>query len=425
MRYSEMGKQELLQEREALALAYRAHLERGRRLDLSRGKPAPAQLALSADLLSEPIPEEECILQDGTDIRNYGCPWGIPAMRRFWSELTGIPAEQIIVGGNSSLNLMYDTIVRGMLYGMADSPRPWCAEPNRKFLCPAPGYDRHFAITESLGFELIAVPMREDGPDMDEVERLAADPAVKGIWCVPKYANPTGITYSDEVVERFASMKTGAPDFTVMWDNAYLVHDIADCGDCLADVFALAKRHGTENRFFYFSSTSKITLPGAGVAMLAASPANIEMTQRAMSVQTIGHDKVNQLRHLRMLADPAAVRKQMGRHAEIIREKFAILEATLERDLGGLGIAEWTHPKGGYFVSLDVMDGTAKRVYELARDAGVTLTTVGATFPYGKDPDDRNLRLAPTYPTSEELELAADVLTVSVRLAAIERLLSA
>ena len=423
MQYSEMTKQALAAEYESLKTAHAALATAGNKLDLSRGKPGADQLDLSSALLEEPISRQECMLDGGLDARNYGVPLGLPAMRAFWSSLTGIPAEQIYVGGNSSLELMHATIVRGMLYGMADSPRPWCQEPKRKFLCPAPGYDRHFAITEALGFELIPVGMRLDGPDMDEVERLAADPDVKGIWCVPKYSNPTGVTSSDDVVYRFASMKTAAPDFTVMWDNAYMVHDLAEEGDHLADVFAYARECGTEERFCYFSSTSKVTLPGAGVAMLAAGPRNFARHVSAMSVATIGFDKLNQLRHLRMLPDAEAVRRQMNRHAAILREKFDVLETVLSRDLGGTGCATWTHPKGGYFVSLDVPDGCAKRTYALAKEAGVTLTQVGATFPYGNDPRDRNLRLAPTYPSTGDLLLAAEVLTVSVRLAAIEKLL--
>ena len=424
MQYTEMGKQALAAEYEQIKHAYDRLAAAGYSLDLSRGKPAADQLDLSMSLLEEPLSREDCRLPGGMDARNYGVPAGLPAMRAFWSSITGVPAEQIYVGGNSSLSLMYETIARGMLYGMADSPRPWCMEPKRKFLCPAPGYDRHFAITETLGFELIPVEMRLDGPDMDAVERLAADPDVKGIWCVPKYANPTGITYSDDVVYRFASMKTGAPDFTVMWDNAYAVHDLSEeDGDTLANVFAYAKECGTEERFCYFSSTSKITLPGAGVAMIATGPRNFEKHMQMMGVKTIGYDKINQLRHLRALPDADAVARQMHRHAALLREKFAILENVLSRDLGGTGCATWTHPKGGYFVSLDVMDGCAKRTYELAKAAGVTLTQVGATFPYGKDPCDSNLRLAPTYPTASDLLLAAEVLTVSVRLAVLEKLM--
>ncbi len=425
MQYSEMTREALASEYERLKAAHKALQKAGNKLDLSRGKPAADQLDLCDALLEEPISRADCLLDGGLDARNYGMPLGLPKMREFWSSLTDIPAEQIYVGGNSSLTLMYDTVVRGLLFGMADSPRPWSAEPKRKFLCPAPGYDRHFSITETLGFELIPVGMRSDGPDMDEVERLAADPAVKGIWCVPKYSNPTGITFSDDVVYRFASMKTAAPDFTVMWDNAYLVHDLADGGERLADVFAYARECGTEERFCYFASTSKITFPGAGVAMLAAGPRNFALHTKMMGISTIGFDKLNQLRHLQMLPDAEAVRRQMGRHATLLREKFDVLETVLSRDLGGLGCASWTHPKGGYFVSLDVSDGCARRTYELAREAGVTLTKVGATFPYGRDPRDRNLRLAPTCPTKAELLLAAEVLTVSVRLAVLEKLLNA
>lgn len=423
MQYTELGKQALLAERDSILSLYRSYCGQALKLDLSRGKPAAEQLDLSMGMLNLPFEADSICAESGLDCRNYGAPDGIPEMRAFWSEVTGIPAEQIIIGGNSSLALMYDTVARAMLYGVANSPRPWCTEPKRKFLCPAPGYDRHFAITESLGFELIPVAMREDGPDMDELERLAADPTVKGVWCVPKYANPTGITYSDEVVRRFAAMKTGAPDFTVMWDNAYAVHDLCEDGDCLADVFALAKEYGTENRFFYFCSTSKITFPGSGVAMLAASPENLAVVRRVMGVQTIGYDKLNQLRHLRFLTDREGVLRQMRLHASIIREKFDLLNGILDHDLSGLGIAEWSHPKGGYFISLNVMDGTAKRVYALAKEAGVTLTAVGATYPYGHDPHDRNLRLAPTYPSLGELKAAGNVLTAAVRLAALEKLL--
>lgn len=423
MQYSEMTREALAAEYERLRAAHERLAASGNKLDLSRGKPAADQLDLSDALLAEPIDRADCHLAGGLDARNYGVPLGLPEMRAFWSSLTGIPAEQIYIGGNSSLALMYQTLVRGMLFGMADSPRPWCQEPKRKFLCPAPGYDRHFAITEALGFELIPVGMRSDGPDMDEVERLAADPAVKGIWCVPKYSNPTGITFSDDVVYRFASMKTAAPDFTVMWDNAYLVHDLAEEGEHLADVFAYARECGTEERFCYFSSTSKITLPGAGIAMAAFGPKSFALHAKTMGISTIGFDKLNQLRHLKMLPDAEAVRRQMRRHAALLSEKFEILENVLSRDLGGLGCATWTHPKGGYFVSLDVTDGCAKRTYELALEAGVTLTQVGATFPYGLDPRDRNLRLAPTYPSKGELLLAAEVLTVSVRLATLEKLL--
>ena len=422
MRYSEMDRDGLLREKKRLTEEYEAYRNKGLKLDLSRGKPAADQLDLSMDLLNAPLAAEECVV-DGFDCRNYGCPWGLPSMRRFFGELLGIPAEQIIVGGNSSLALMYGTVARGMLFGLADSPAPWSTEPGRKWLCPAPGYDRHFAITEKMGFELIPVDMTAEGPDMDQVEKLVKDPAVKGMWCVPKYANPTGITYSDATCRRLAAMKTGAPDFTVMWDNAYAVHDLADEGDALPNIFAIAKECGTENRFICFTSTSKITFPGAGVSMMAASQANVDAAKKYLAVETIGYDKLNQLRHLKFLRDADGVKKQMQRHKALLAGKFRVLTETLERDLGGLGIAEWTHPRGGYFVSLDLPDNCAKRTYELAKDAGVTLTPAGATFPYGKDPRDRNLRLAPTCCRVDELATAASILTVAARLAALEQLL--
>ena len=422
MRYSEMSPAELRAEQKRLSEQYETYLGEGLKLDLSRGKPAADQLDLSMDLLNLPLTAAECV-SDGFDCRNYGCPWGLPSMRRFFGELLGLPAEQVIVGGNSSLALMYGTISRAMLFGLADSPAPWFNEPKRKWLCPAPGYDRHFAITEKMGFELIPVDMTPEGPDMDQVERLALDPTVKGIWCVPKYANPTGITYSEATCRRLARMKTGAPDFTVMWDNAYAVHDLADEGDPLPNIFDLAREAGTENRFICFSSTSKITFPGGGVSVMGASPANIEAAKKVLAVETICFDKLNQLRHLRFLKDAEGVKRQMARHKNLLAKKFRILEETLERDLGGLGIAEWTHPRGGYFVSLNLSDGCAKRTYELAKAAGVTLTPAGATFPYGRDPRDRNLRLAPTCSSTAELGIAASILTVAARLAAIEKLL--
>ena len=422
MQDRELSREELLRERARLTERYEKYCGEGLKLDLSRGKPATDQLDLSNDLLNIPLTPADCLI-DGVDCRNYGSPWGLPAMRAFWSDLLGIPAEQIIVGGNSSLALMYGTITRALLFGFADSLTPWSRESGRKWLCPAPGYDRHFAITEKLGFELIAVDMTDTGPDMDQVERLALDPAVKGIWCVPKYSNPTGITYSDETCRRLASMKTGAPDFTVMWDNAYAVHDLVEPGDKLANIFDLAREAGTENRFFCFSSTSKITFPGGGVAMMAASPANVEKVKSSMAIETIGYDKLNQLRHLHFLSDPEGVAKQMKRHAALLAGKFKLLEETLTSDLGGLGIADWTHPKGGYFVSLTLPDGCAKRTYELARQAGVVLTPAGATFPYKTDPRDRNLRLAPTCCSIGDLKVAASVLTLAVRLAVLEKLL--
>ncbi|MBE6655645.1 MAG: aminotransferase class I/II-fold pyridoxal phosphate-dependent enzyme [Ruminococcaceae bacterium] len=407
-----------------LRAEYDALAAQGLSLDLSRGKPSGEQLGESMPMLGE-----NCTLrylsENGFDCRNYGVLEGLPEMRAFWSELTGIPAKNIVVGGNSSLNLMYDTLSRAMLYGVAGSPRPWCREEKVKFICLTPGYDRHFAICESLGIEMISVPLLSDGPDMDKVEALvAADASIKGMWCVPKYSNPSGITYSDEAVRRLARMKTAAPDFRIFWDNAYMVHDIENEGDALLDLFAEAHLVGNGDRVFFFSSTSKITFPGAGIAMMAMSDANLSLALSVLTVQTIGYDKMNQIRHLAFLPDKAAVEAHMKKQARYLKERFSIVLDTLKRDLGDTGVAKWTAPRGGYFVSLDVLPHTAKRVYALCKEAGVTLTKVGATFPYGVDPEDKNLRLAPSYPKTEDLALAMRVLTLAVRLAALESLLA-
>jgi len=422
MQYKELTKTAAAEEKARLCKEYEGYLAEHLSLDLSRGKPSAEQLDLSLGLLSKQRTVEDCRAADGTDCRNYGLAFGIPEMKRLWSDITGIAPERIIVGGNSSLNMMYDTIVRAMLYGVSGSPRPWCREEKITFLCPAPGYDRHFAICESLGIKMTPVKMTEAGPDMDEVEHLVKDPSVKGIWCVPKYSNPTGITYSDETVTRLAKMETAAPDFRIFWDNAYIVHDLySDGGDTLLDIFAEAEKYGNLDRVFFFTSSSKVTFPGSGIAMMAASEKNLAQIKPIISVQTIGPDKMNQLRHVEFLRDKEGFLMQMQRHADIIREKFEILLSALDQ-LSGLGIAEWTRPRGGYFISLDVLPGTAKRVYELCKKAGVTLTTVGATFPYGVDPEDKNLRLAPTYPSNADLRSAARVLICAVRLAAIEAL---
>ncbi len=397
---------------------YEAHCAEGLKLDLSRGKPNNEQLDLSLALLGDTSYQDN----KGTDCRNYGGLVGLDAMRAFWSEATGIPQGNIVVGGNSSLNMMFDALSRAMLFGTVNSKQPWCREEHIKFLCPAPGYDRHFRVTETLGFELVLVSMTPDGPDMDEVEKLVADPAVKGIWCVPKYANPTGVTYSDETVRRLAAMETAAPDFLIMWDNAYAFHDFGDDGEQLFDIFEEAKKHGHEDRVLYFASTSKVTFSGAGVAMMAMSDRMLKHTQPILGAQTIGPDKLNQLRHLHFLPNKEALMAQMKRHAAIIGPKFRRMDEILEAELGGTGFAAWTKPKGGYFISLEVMDGCAKRVYELCRDAGLTLTPAGATFPYGEDPRDSNLRLAPTYCTMQEMEQAAYVLTAAVKVAALEKL---
>ena len=422
-RYSDFTKEELAAELNALLEKYNEYKARGLKLDLSRGKPNAEQLDITLPLLLELKDKSACFNESGFDCRNYGVLDGIPEMKRLFSDMIGVKKEYIMVGGNSSLQLMYDTLVRAMLFGVLGSERPWNTEDGLKWICVAPGYDRHFKITEVLGFELLTVPMTADGPDMDLVEELVKDPKVKGMWCVPKYSNPTGNTYSDETVRRLAKMKCAAPDFRIMWDNAYVVHDFNEDGDSLLNIFDEAEKYGNGNRIFYYTSTSKITFPGAGVSMMAATPANIKQITYYLGVQTIGYDKLNQLRHVQFFKDSEAVHKHMMSLATLIRTKFEITLNKFEA-LRGLGVAEWSEPNGGYFISLDVMSGCAKRVFNLMKDAGVTLTAVGSTYPYGIDPEDKNLRIAPTYPSDEELALACDILVVAVKMAAIEKLMA-
>ncbi len=413
------SKVKLLALKEDLEKHYAEYQARNLKLDMSRGKPASTQLDLTNGIL---FTLSKYITEDGVDARNYGGLDGIPEAKKLFSGLLNIPMEKIIIGGNSSLNLMYDAMVRFMLFGTGGNT-PWTKQDKVKFLCPSPGYDRHFGICEDLGIEMITIPMTKTGPDMDLVEKLVAeDASIKGIWCVPLYSNPQGICYSDETVDRLASMKTAAPDFRIMWDNAYGVHHIYK-ENKVKDIFAACENAGNPDRVFYFFSTSKITFPGAGVALVASSPNNIAEIKKHMGMQTIGHDKLNELRTVNYLKNPEGVREHMEKLAAELRPKFDIVLQTLDRELTGTGLAEWTIPDGGYFVAIDTIPGAAKATVELAKNAGVKLTNAGATFPYGKDPKDSNIRIAPTYPAYEDLKTAIELFCVCVKLAGVNKLL--
>ena len=393
-------------------------------LDLTRGKPNQAQLDLSSGMLNIISDRGDCFSASGLDCRNYGILDGLPETKKLFSDLLDIPAKNILVLGNSSLNVMYDTIVRAMLFGVAGGYEPWCRQGRIKFICPSPGYDRHFTICREMGIEMVPVKMNDDGPDMNEVYNIAcSDPSVKGMWCVPKFSNPEGITYSDEVVEQIAMMKPAAPDFRIFWDNAYVVHELYDENVPLANIFELAKQYGTEDNIFYFASTSKITFPGSGLAIMAASDKNLEQIRPIIATQTIGYDKINQMRHVKFFKNADGIRAHMRLHAAILRPKFELVENKFEENLGGLGIAHWTKPRGGYFISLYVNNGCARRVYQLARSVGVTLTTAGSTYPYGRDPYDANLRIAPSYPELDELSQAIEILCSCIKVACAEKIL--
>ena len=394
------------------------------KLDMSRGKPSAAQLNLSMEMMDVLNSSSDLIGEDGVDCRNYGVLDGITEAKQLLADMMEVPKDNIVIFGNSSLNIMYDTIARAMTHGVLGST-PWAKLDKVKFLCPVPGYDRHFAITEHFGIEMINVPMTATGPDMDMVEKLVAeDEAIKGIWCVPKYSNPQGITYSDETVHRFATLKPAAKDFRIFWDNAYGIHHLyEDKQDYLTEILMECKKAGNPDMVYKFSSTSKISFPGSGIAAIAASDANLKEIREMMKVQTIGHDKLNQLRHVRYFKDIHGMVEHMKKHADIMRPKFDAVLETLDRELGGLEIGSWIAPRGGYFISFDAMEGCAKAIVAKAKDAGLVMTGAGATFPYGKDPKDSNIRIAPSYPTPEELKTAAEIFVLSVKLVSIEKLL--
>lgn len=390
-------------------------------LNMARGKPAKQQLDLVSGILNTISSAQDCF--DGSiDARNYGELAGLPCARKYWAEILDCKPSQVFIGGVASLNLMFDVVSRAYTHGLLHSEKPWCREEKVKFLCPAPGYDRHFRISQDFGFELITVPMTESGPDMDTVEQLVQDPAVKGIWCVPKYANPTGIIYSDETVKRFAALKPAAPDFTILWDNAYGIHQFEGGFVPFPDIISECEKAGRPDMVIEFASTSKITFAGGGFSCMAASEANIAYFSKLFGVQMISQDKVNQLRHVKFLKDKAHTLEIMEGHAKIMAPKFAVVKTWLEKEIRPLGFAKWTNPTGGYFVSLDTMPGTAKRVWTLCKEAGLTMTNAGAAFPYGIDPADSNIRIAPSLPPVEELEKAMDIFTVCLKLAALEKL---
>ena len=422
MNYLSMSKDEIADELQLMKQAYQTYQDKNLQLDMSRGKPGSTQLDLSEGLLTTVISNDDCKSLAGLDCRNYGSLEGIPEMRRIFARILGVDMSEVMVGGNSSLNMMFDTISTMMTKNI-NGDTPWERLDKIKWLCPSPGYDRHFAITQYFGFEMITIPMNSDGPDMDKIEELVStDESIKGIWCVPKYSNPQGITYSDEVVRRFAKLKPLAKDFRIMWDNAYVIHDISEKSDRLLNLMDECKKCGNEDLPIMFTSTSKITFPGAGVAGMACSEKNMNFFRKKYSVQTIGYDKINMLRHVKFFGSYEGLMEHMQKHRAVLEPRFNAVVDKLETQLGGLGIAKWIKPNGGYFVSVDVLEGCAKRVVELCKNAGVILTNAGATFPYGKDPKDSNIRLAPTLPPVEELEIAMDLFCVAVKLAALEKL---
>lgn len=424
--YRELSKAELKDTLNILEMRYNHLKSLNLKLDMTRGKPSPEQLSIANDMPSM-LDTNALFAEDGADCRNYGVPYGLKECRNLFGEILGIDPELVTVGNNSSLQLMYDTLSRSLIYGEIESEKPWGQIPNRKWLCPVPGYDRHFLVTETLGFELIPVPLHEDGPDMDMVEKLVAeDASILGMWGMPLYSNPDGYVYSEEVCKRLVSMKTAAPDFRIMWDNAYVVHhlydDVANQGT-LPDILKLAREAGNPNRVYEFASTSKITFAGSGIACMAANEENVARARKVLNVQSIGPNKVIQLMHAKYVPNLDAVKSIMSKQADILRPKFEKVLRVLKDEFEGSGVARWNNPKGGYFVSIYVMDGTAKETVKLAKECGVAFTPAGATYPYGKDPSDSNIRIAPSFPKIDDIEVAVTVLSVCAKLAAVRKLL--
>ena len=424
MLYNDYSKEQLSAEFSNLKKEYEEIKDLKLSLNMSRGVPSAQQLELSLSMLDIINSSVQCQTVDGLDCRNYGILDGIPSCKALMADMLKVTPDMVFVGGNSSLNMMFDTIATFMSKPVVEGEKPWCEIENRKFLCPVPGYDRHFGITEYFGFEMITVPMTENGPDMDIIEELVKDESVKGIWCVPKYSNPQGITYSDETVKRFAALKPAAKDFRIMWDNAYIIHELTDEPEELLNIFDECKKCGSEDLVIEFCSTSKITFPGSGVAAMAASANNMKVIKNRYMYQTIGYDKLNMLRHVRFFKDIDGMKAHMEKHKAVIKPRFDMVIEKIKENIEEYGIISYREPKGGYFISVDVMDGTAKRVVQLCKEAGVILTGAGATYPYGKDPKDSNIRVAPTAPTVSDLGKAMDVFGICCRLAAVEKLLS-
>lgn len=418
--YAGFSPDELSQRSQMISQQYESFKKQGLKLDMSRGKPCDKQMDLAMGIFDT---VSDLKTKDRVDTRNYGFLDGIKEAKQLFASLFDLSEDEVFIGGNSSLNLMYDLIAKAFIHGLNGFPKPWSKYERIKFLCPCPGYDRHFAVTELFGVEMIIVPMNQEGPDMDTIERLAAeDDLIKGIWCVPKYSNPTGITYSAEVVGRLAAMKTKAPDFTIVWDNAYGLHDLYETPDPLPDMIECCRENGNPDRVYMFASTSKITFAGAGIAIMATSKENMAYIKKLISIQTIGFDKINQLLHVRFLKDVQHVKEHMKKHADIVRPKFEAVLDILDKNLSGKNLASWNKPNGGYFISLDVENGCAARVVLLAKEAGVVFTPAGATYPYGKDPNDSNIRIAPTYPPLEELRKAIEILCICIEKAVLEKM---